>query len=130
MSFFINPENIEKWPLEKHAGVTSRLLVDGQNMTVLWSRWEPNAAAPEHTHPHEQVGVVLQGQIEITVNGQAQLVNAGEFYHIPSNAPHAERNVGQGFTVLTDFFSPIRNDLLHHHFDPQPTAGEKNLKNR
>jgi len=119
MTIVIQPETVENWPLEKHTGVTSKLLVDGQNMTVLMSQWEPGATALEHTHPHEQVGVCLQGQIELIVDGQQVLVNAGEFYHIAPNFPHAERNIGQELTVLTDFFSPVRSDLLQRHFEPK-----------
>jgi quercetin dioxygenase-like cupin family protein len=118
MKNVIDPELVEKWPLEKHVGVLSKLLVDGENMTVLWSKWEPNASAPEHSHPHEQIGICFEGQIIITVNGVDFLVNPGEFYHIPSNAPHSERNDGLVPAVLTDFFSPIRSDLLQRHFDP------------
>jgi len=119
MSIVIQPEAVEKWPLEKHQGVTSKLLVDGLNMTVLMSQWEPGATAPEHTHPHEQVGVCLQGQIEVIADGQEVLVKAGEFYHIAPNIPHAERNIGQDVTILTDFFSPIRSDLIQRHFEPK-----------
>lgn len=118
MPHVIDPKNIEKWPLEKHIGVTSKLLADGQNMTVLWSAWEPGASAPEHTHPHEQIGVCFEGQMVFTIYGQEYIVNAGEFYHIPSNAPHAERNDGQVAAILTDFFSPVRSDLLRRHFEP------------
>ncbi len=115
----INPDDIEKWSLEKHIGVTTKLLVNGQNMTVVWTRWEPNASAPEHVHPHEQIGICLEGEIIITVNGQDYAVQTGEYYHIPSNAPHAERNDNRVAAILTDFFSPIRKDLLQQHFDPQ-----------
>ncbi|OGN90201.1 MAG: hypothetical protein A2Y88_09315 [Chloroflexi bacterium RBG_13_48_10] len=119
MTPIIDPKNIQKWPLEKHIGVTSKLLVDGQNMTVLWSRWEPNASAPEHIHPHEQIGICLEGQIIFTISGQDYTVHAGEFYHIPSNTPHAERNESIEAAILTDFFSPIRKDLLQQRFSPE-----------
>lgn len=119
MDPIIRPEDIEKWPLEKHPGVLSKLIADGKNMTVLWSTWEPGASAPEHTHPHEQIGVCLEGQMVFTINTQEYVVSAGEFYHIPSNAPHAERNDGTKPAILTDFFSPIRSDLLERRFQPQ-----------
>ncbi len=118
MNLIINPEDIEKWPLEKHIGVLSKLLFDGQNMTVLWSQWNPGASAPEHTHPHEQIGVCFSGEMIFTINGQDLVVHAGEFYHIPCNAPHAERNDGTEVAILTDFFSPVRSDLLRRQFDP------------
>ncbi|HSB65379.1 MAG TPA: cupin domain-containing protein [Anaerolineales bacterium] len=119
MNHIINPHDIEKWPLEKHIGVTSKLLVDGKNMTVLWSRWEPGSSAPEHIHPHEQIGICLEGEIIFTINGEDFPVCAGEYYHIPGNTPHAERNDSVKAAVLTDFFSPVRNDLLQGRFDPE-----------
>ena len=119
MNPIIDPKIIEKWPLEKHIGVTSKLIANGQNMTVLWSRWEPSASAPEHVHPHEQIGICLEGRMIFTINSQDFPVNAGEFYHIPSNTPHAERNDSHKAAILTDFFSPIRKDLLQQRFDPE-----------
>ena len=119
MSHTINPKNVEEWAIEKHRGVFSRMLVEGQNMTVMWTRWEPGASAPEHAHPHEQVAVCLEGEIIFTVNGEECVVSAGEFIHIPPNAPHSERNDGQVSAVLTDFFSPVRSDLLERRFQAQ-----------
>jgi quercetin dioxygenase-like cupin family protein len=112
----INPKNVEEWAIEKHNGVFNRMLVEGQNITVMWSRWEPGASAPEHAHPHEQVAVCLEGEFIFTVNGEECVLRAGEFIYIPPNAPHAERNDGHGTAVLTDFFSPIRLDLHERRF--------------
>ena len=119
MSQTINPNNVEEWAIEKHKGVFSRMLVEGENMTVMWTRWEPGAVAPSHTHPHEQVAVCLAGEITFTLNGEDALVKAGEFIHIPCNAPHAERNEGTVDAVLTDFFSPVREDLHRRHFQAE-----------
>ena len=115
----IDPKNIAQWILQKHIGVTSRLLVNGQNMTVVWSRWEPGSSAPEHAHLPEQIGMCLEGQIIITINKQDYLVKAGEYYHIPPNAPHSERNDSNQPAILTDFFSPIRKDMVQQQFDPE-----------
>ncbi len=126
MDYVIQPEQIEKWPLEKHVGVVSKLLVgtEGSNMTVLWSTWEPGANAPEHTHPHEQIGVCFEGEMVFTIYGVDYTIHAGEFYRIPPNAPHAERNDSSKPAVLTDFFSPVRSDLLQRHFDPKLVGKE------
>lgn len=119
MSQAIIPENVAGWEIEKHNGVFARLLVAGDNLTVLWTRWEPGARAPVHTHPNEQVAVCLEGALIFTVNGEECVVNAGELIHIPSSAPHAERNDGQVPAVLTDFFSPVRSDLHERRFQAQ-----------
>jgi quercetin dioxygenase-like cupin family protein len=112
----IRPDDVERWVLGSHAGVESRLLVNGDRMTVLLSHWEPGATAPEHVHPHEQVGICLQGHVTLTIRGQDYPVGPGEFYHIPGGAPHAERNDSAEEVTLADFFSPIRDDLVRRQF--------------
>jgi quercetin dioxygenase-like cupin family protein len=119
MNHVIQPENVEEWAIEKHVGVYSRLMIDGQNMTALWTRWEPGANAPEHIHPNEQCGIVLAGQIIFTINGVDYPVSAGELVYIPPSAPHSERNDGPAPAVLIDFFSPARPDLIQRRFQPQ-----------
>jgi quercetin dioxygenase-like cupin family protein len=119
MSHAINPNNVAGWEIQKHQGVFARLLVAGENLTVLWTRWDAGARAPEHTHPQEQVAVCLEGQIVFTVNGEESVLSAGEFIHIPSNAPHAERNDGLVPAILTDIFSPVRADLHQGRFQAQ-----------
>jgi unsaturated pyranuronate lyase len=117
--FVVRRGEVEMWPLGAHVGVESGLLVDGANITVLLSHWAPGAIAPEHVHPHEQVGICLQGHVIVTISGEDYPVGQGEFYHIPGGAPHAERNEGGELAVLADFFSPIRSDLLRRQFEAQ-----------
>lgn len=119
MNYVRDPRKVEIWSLDQHTGVSARLLADGQNMTVLYTTWQPGAKAPAHIHPHEQMGMCLEGEIVFTINGDDVLVKAGEFYHIPGSAPHAERNDGVQPAVLVDFFSPVREDLLRRRFEPE-----------
>lgn len=119
MNYILDPQQIETWSLDRHTGVTAKLLADGQNMTVLYTTWAAKAKAPEHTHIHEQMGLCLQGEVIFTIDGEDFTVKAGEFYNIPGNIPHAERNDQTQPAVLVDFFSPVREDLLRRHFEPQ-----------
>jgi len=57
----------------------------------------PGAIAGKHTHPGEELGYVLEGSIELTIEGQpARLVKAGETFFVPANTVHDGRNVGSG----------------------------------
>ena len=38
-------------------------------------------------------------------------------YHIPPNAPHAERNDGDEPAVFMECFAPVREDLLRRRFE-------------
>ncbi len=123
--YVIKPGGVEKWALGHHTGVESRLLVDGANITVLYSHWAPGAVAPEHVHPHEQVGICLQGTVIVTIDGRDHEVGPDEFYHIPGSLPHSERNAGTEPVLLADFFSPVREDLLRRRFEAQVVNTEE-----
>lgn len=117
MNHVIRPDQAEEWDLDKHDGVTAKLLVNGQNMTVLWSTWQPGSRFGAHTHPHEQIGICLSGEIVFIINGVDYTVKAGEYYNIPPNVPHGERNDSAEAAVVVDFFSPVRDDLLRRRFE-------------
>ena len=47
------------------------------------------AELPEHSHPHEQVMQVIEGEFELTVDGVARRFEAGDLCAIPSDATHS-----------------------------------------
>jgi quercetin dioxygenase-like cupin family protein/DNA-binding Xre family transcriptional regulator len=46
-------------------------------------------------HKGEEVGYVVEGQLELTINKEVRLLNAGDSFYFPSNLPHAYRNPGK-----------------------------------
>jgi quercetin dioxygenase-like cupin family protein len=46
-------------------------------------------------HKGEEVGYVVEGQLELTINSEVRLLNAGDSFYFPSNLPHAYRNPGK-----------------------------------
>jgi quercetin dioxygenase-like cupin family protein len=70
---------------------------------------EPNAVLPYHHHPHEQAGVVLEGEMTLTVGEETKLVRPGDLYLIPGDVPHSAK-VGSMPTRLVDIFSPVREE--------------------
>ncbi len=69
----------------------------------------PEALVPTHQHPHEQMGMGLEGEFELIIADEARLIRAGDSYLIPSNTPHSARSVGGPARAL-DVFSPPRDD--------------------
>ena len=48
-----------------------------------------------HTHPGEEVGYIIAGQVEMMVQGRATVVlHAGEGFLIPPRTPHNARDLG------------------------------------
>ena len=64
---------------------------------------------PTHSHPHEQLAFVLDGEFELVINGEAQTLNKNMFAVIPPNVPHSGRAVTD--CKLIDIFSPMREDF-------------------
>lgn len=63
---------------------------------------------PEHSHPHEQIMMVLEGEFELTVAGESMLVRPGVVAVIPADAKHSGRAVTD--CIAIDVFYPVRED--------------------
>jgi quercetin dioxygenase-like cupin family protein len=63
--------------------------------------FEPGALVPKHTHPGEEVGFILQGELTVEVEGKpAQTLKAGEGFFIPAGTVHSGKNTSKGQTVV------------------------------
>lgn len=81
----------------------------GERIMLSLVELDEGAVVPQHSHPHEQAGMVLEGMLELTIDGHARTLKAGEAYIMAGNVAHSARAVGGGCKVL-DVFSPIRED--------------------
>ncbi|MEJ2726100.1 MAG: cupin domain-containing protein [Deltaproteobacteria bacterium] len=99
-------EDIE--PKRPAEGIEMRV-IPGEKMTMVFFRLAPGAVVPEHAHPHEQMGTVLEGSIELVVAGERKIIHKGEAYHILSNLPHSAKCGGSPAEII-DVFSPARED--------------------
>ncbi|BBB26901.1 cupin domain-containing protein [Amphritea japonica] len=67
----------------------------GRSMDLLKERYEPGAETGSEMlqHPGEEGGVVVCGEIELTVGFQVYHLKAGDGYYFNSNRPHRFRNI-------------------------------------
>ena len=68
-----------------------------------------DALVPEHSHPHEQMGMGLEGEFELVIDGEARVIRQGDSYCIPSGVKHSARSVNGPARAL-DIFHPARED--------------------
>ncbi|NMC14853.1 MAG: cupin domain-containing protein, partial [Chloroflexi bacterium] len=73
---------------------------------------EANAVIPSHHHPHEQVGIVLNGELDFYIENEYRHLHQGEIYIIPSNIEHKVICSAQPAQVL-DIFSPVREEYKY-----------------
>ena len=93
---------------ELAAGVTGRPLF-GAGAMVNLIEFEPGAVVPLHSHPHEQLGLVLRGTQVLVVGGQEHPVGPMGCYVLPGGVEHAAHCGPEGATVI-DVFQPVRED--------------------
>jgi quercetin dioxygenase-like cupin family protein len=82
----------------------------GRNLLLNWVHFEPNRELPDHSHPEEQMGTIISGEIELTIGGVTQVLREGDVYVIPPNVRHAGHTFEQRCVAL-DIFSPPRSDF-------------------
>jgi quercetin dioxygenase-like cupin family protein len=90
-------------------GLIGRFVHSG-NMTLAYWRFDPDVTVPEHAHEHEQIVNVIEGTIDLTVEGETHRLEPGSVVIIPPNASHSGRSVTSCRVI--DAFHPVRQDLL------------------
>jgi len=98
-------------PIEHPSEGIQRQLVVGDNLMICRFRFAPNLVTAEHSHPHEQMSIVVQGRVRFFVEGQERIASPGDVLHFPSSCWHGATMMDEE-VVLIDVFTPIREDFL------------------
>ena len=103
---------IDKKNLKEHGmipGFKARF-IHSKTMTI--SYWDiiKGSQLPEHSHPHEQISQVLEGEFQLTVNGESMIMTPGKIAVIPSGATHSGKAITN--CQVMDIFSPPREDYM------------------
>jgi quercetin dioxygenase-like cupin family protein len=62
---------------------------------VARAEFAPGAAAGKHTHPGEELGYILEGSLQLEIDGKPPVtLKAGDVFFVPAGVPHDGRNVG------------------------------------
>lgn len=94
--------------VEMLEGIFRRTLGTTDKAMIVEFHIDKDAVIPMHSHDNEQVGYVISGQIELTIDGVARVCEPGFSYAIPGGVEHMGRAVTD--VVLVDCFAPPRED--------------------
>lgn len=100
-------------------GITARFVVGGR-MMFSYVKLAPGAVMPTHSHPHEQLGYVVEGSMVLTLGEEERELHPGDAYTIPGDIKHRAVGGPNGCLVL-DVFSPLREDYLAYASKPAKT---------
>ncbi|MGV8985951.1 MAG: cupin domain-containing protein [Cypionkella sp.] len=106
----LNPARIFNQLAGKEGGISLRQVGLGGDHAIqmLHERYMPGADTGPDTYSHEaeEAGVVISGQIEITVGERSETLTAGDAYLFDSRIPHRFRNTGTQECVIVSACTP------------------------
>jgi quercetin dioxygenase-like cupin family protein len=77
-----------------------------QNMTFAHYDFVGGSSIHEHFHPQEEVYEVIEGELEVTIDGVAQIVRSGLVAIVPGNVRHSVKALTDGRAIIVDY--PVR----------------------
>jgi quercetin dioxygenase-like cupin family protein len=81
----------------------------GDHIMLSLVEMQPGAVVEAHSHPHEQMGTVLEGRAQFFVGDDMKVLGPGDLYRIPGGVTHRVVALDDGLKAL-DVFHPIRED--------------------
>ncbi|TDJ14855.1 MAG: cupin domain-containing protein [Deltaproteobacteria bacterium] len=82
--------------------------IEGRRIQILHERYAPGADTGKVSlhHAGEEGGVVICGELELTVDGERHVLGPGDAYYFESSRPHRARNIGTEECVIVSACSP------------------------
>lgn len=109
MSYFCDIENRETKEIAPGVHLCSFW---GKEMLFSATDLEANVVVPLHSHPHEQISVVLSGELTLTIAGETRRLKPGEMCLIPGDVEHGAQT-GDAPARVLDVFSPVRPEYQY-----------------
>ncbi|MCR4426624.1 MAG: cupin domain-containing protein [Firmicutes bacterium] len=81
-------------------GITA-YLSQGEGHQIIFMEFSEDVDLPEHSH-ESQWGVVLEGRIDLVINGVKQTYSKGDQYFIPRGVVHSGK-IYSGYADITFF---------------------------
>jgi quercetin dioxygenase-like cupin family protein len=91
--------------IDKRPGWHGRLFHSANN-TFIWWTFDEGADIHRHHHEQEEVWHVVEGELDVTVDGETRRCGAGTAAIIPPDTPHSVQVVKAGRALVVDY--PMR----------------------
>ncbi len=77
-----------------------------QSMTFAHYEFVSGASIHEHSHPQEEVYEVIEGELEVTIDGLSQIVRPGLVAIVSGDVRHSVQARTDGRAIIVDY--PLR----------------------
>jgi len=93
---FAQAPEIKRTPVQ-----TVQLSTPGQVAIQMIVEVAPGGTIPRHTHPGEEIGYMMSGELTLEVDGQtAKVVKTGEAFSVPQGSIHGGKNASAASATL------------------------------
>ena len=82
---------------------------DSESMTFGHYVFEAGSSIHEHSHANEEVWNVIEGQLEVRIDGKTQIAGPGCVAIVPPNTLHFVRAITDGRAIVVDY--PLRREM-------------------
>ena len=105
--FFEKNELIEFFENGAHLKLVGANRKD-RKLRFLHERYEFGAHSGDDmiTHNSEEAGIVIKGEVELTVGQRTKCLKVGDSYYINNNIPHRFKNTGKGECIVVSAATP------------------------
>ena len=83
------PNRIRSLPL--YDGRFDAYQLDADSAQVLFASYPAGTEIPPHRHDTDNHGVIIRGELILSMNGETQRFAVGDWYHVPAGVEHAAR---------------------------------------
>jgi len=122
----VEQSELRETPLFKD--VTGKIVFSSDNVMFLLVKIPARGNVPEHSHPHEQMGICLRGKAEFRSDTQKTIVEEGMFYWIKPGEKHSVTSLIDEPSLFLDVFNPPREDYIkknkEHNIKPLKNGAE------
>ena len=101
MSETINKELLIEAVGYQNGSIVSKQIIKKPNGNITLFAFDKNESLTEHTSPFEAVVYMVDGEMEITIDGTPYNVKAGEIIVMPPNVPHGLKATLKSKMLLT-----------------------------
>jgi len=85
----IYPKLIQKLPL--YDGRFDAYKLEAKDCDVLFASYPSGTVIEAHHHETDNFGVIVKGELALTMDGETKKYSVGDWYHVPANMDHAAK---------------------------------------
>jgi quercetin dioxygenase-like cupin family protein len=81
------------------------------NAMLTYFEFDEGSIIPRHKHPYEQITLIIEGEMELTVGDETRILKRGDGATVPPNVDHSAV-ILRPLTKAIDAWYPVREDYV------------------